>query len=369
MKISLLSLFALWFSSIPSLAVTTVSVSNIGIGRSCMPIVSQNGYGATGSWAVGTLVGFPDFFDGPEILNYFDQNGSEGRASDSIAPGFFSSQIDDAATSSDGSDRFTGLPIMIMIGNNPLGLAFSSHFILLDSGQYWEPEETPGIPGSVEIRLDTLQIVHGMLTPYNGILATAFPGCDGVTFLVPISSAGASLASLIDVSEIPDSQGKGGVRVIFDTDHDLDEVYPIAASWNFSDQIARTSGKIVLGLEPGIYTVQFSEVGGFTSPPSWGLDVAAGQLREYRVIYKEILDIQIVSLVRSVNSIALSWELSGPESRSESFAIDYSLSLQDGDWTEVASDIWGVGGEKIYFEDLDTSRLASKTGFYRLREE
>ena len=151
-----------------------------------LAIVNANGSGVNTSFAVGSfLTTVPDFAsaDAASIFSLFTQNGSSATFT---APGIINKTIGDAATSTDGSDQFTGNPYYILIGNAAT-LAASTEFIIFQ-GPAWA-QEIEGVGGATNTTLSAGNLVRGELTT-NVSLSSPFNNfTNGVTFVPEPSAA------------------------------------------------------------------------------------------------------------------------------------------------------------------------------------
>lgn len=335
------------------------------------PIVSGDGSGVRCSWAVGRFKRPIDdstrFLRPDGIRDNFVQNGSDGGGFTRGLPGFFEGAIIDASVSRQGEDvEFLDQTIVILIGDNPLGLTQSNGYILIDTGLTWKiPSENPGLEYNISIN-NTSNIAFGSLRPYTG--GGEFPSdLQGIEFDFNITSAGVSLAS---VAVLPVSSTTGAVKINIRSPFVISSL--ATAGWRLpSDTSLRPSGQQVNGLREGILAISFSNANGYDPPPTWGIEVVAGELREYDASYNpnqsELNDIEsplITSITRTDQSIALSW-------RSQitiTYAIDYSRSLRNDDWLKIAGGL-EASSQETFYEDTDAQRIALDIGFYRVRVE
>jgi len=165
--------------------------------------VSGNQY-TGGSYGVGWFPGGTDFNQSAAtLLTTFDQNGSTAGFSASV-PGaiaaFGGPTIQDAATSTDGSDAFSGQPIYVVVGN-AADLASSTDFIVFQSpdGVNW-PVEVAGAGATASFALMDSTLLRGIPTTTQNAtppaLADQLNGDPGVTFGV-IPEPGAMALGLI----------------------------------------------------------------------------------------------------------------------------------------------------------------------------
>lgn len=142
-----------------------------------------NGVPSTGySWAAGNFSN-TTFTDAVSVITNFTINGAASLGNPSF-PGAFGTTNNTGATSTDGSDSFSGTPIFIVVGNSAV-FGDSTDYIVFQSNALW-PVEAPAVGASITVDVSDpgSQILYGFTTTVQGATGpfAAFNGTDGVTF-------------------------------------------------------------------------------------------------------------------------------------------------------------------------------------------
>ena len=194
-----LPLLAIALANICSAAVTvTVANTNIGTGDSRI-ITNPGGSGGYvgGSWAVGSFAnGFNFNSTVADIKSGFAQNGTTATFGLPGTIGSFGGTGIVGATSTDGTDSFTGKAIYIVIGNATT-IAASTEFIIYNTGALW-PQEVPAVGATVNTFLYNGTMVRGFTTTTSGLGAplTFANGDAGVAFTAVPETSTALLGAI-----------------------------------------------------------------------------------------------------------------------------------------------------------------------------
>lgn len=192
LRSGLLTLAALTLSSAAHASVSVIP-SNVNLPASMLVTdalgnpLAGNGF----SYAVGTFAHDSHDFanmSSLELLSAFMQNGSDQTGVTAV-PGaiaaFAGPIVEDAATSIDSSDAFSGRPVYAIIGDAST-LATSTKFILFRAAVNW-PAEIQGVGAAASFTLMDATLLRGSLTTVQNAgppaIAAEFNGDTGVTFV------------------------------------------------------------------------------------------------------------------------------------------------------------------------------------------